>query len=60
MITALDSLLSVLVGGGNIRPDKTLIIISITYVQPMRVRKPFISSCLTVSAQAEVELPESS
>lgn len=53
MISELNWLLSILVGGGNIRPDKTLVIISITYVHPMRVRKPFISS--TVSAQIEIE-----
>lgn len=65
MISELDWLLSILVGGGNIRPDKTRIIISITYVYPMRMRKPFISSCFclqytsTGRGRAEISmLPE--
>lgn len=56
MISELDWLLSILVGGGNIRPDKTLIIISITYVYPMSEKVfHFLLSFSTVPAQAEFE-----
>lgn len=47
MISEPDWLLSILVGGEHIRPDKSLFIISITHVYPMRARRAFISVCLS-------------